>query len=42
MATGVGQRSRRRARSAIDPAICYYTSGTTHEPKAVLHSHAYT
>jgi acyl-coenzyme A synthetase/AMP-(fatty) acid ligase len=25
-----------------DPAICYYTSGTTREPKAVLHSHAYT
>jgi acyl-coenzyme A synthetase/AMP-(fatty) acid ligase len=24
------------------PAICYYTSGTTREPKAVLHSHAYT
>ncbi|MGH7905792.1 MAG: acyl-CoA synthetase [Candidatus Binataceae bacterium] len=27
---------------AGDPAICYYTSGTTREPKAVLHSHAYT
>jgi acyl-coenzyme A synthetase/AMP-(fatty) acid ligase len=25
-----------------DPAICYYTSGTTREPKAVLHSHSYT
>ena len=25
-----------------DPAICYYTSGTTKEPKAVLHSHGYT
>ncbi len=25
-----------------DPAICYYTSGTTREPKAVLHSHGYT
>jgi acyl-coenzyme A synthetase/AMP-(fatty) acid ligase len=27
---------------ATDPAICYYTSGTTREPKAVLHTHAYT
>jgi len=27
---------------ANDPAICLYTSGTAHEPKAVLHSHAYT
>jgi len=27
---------------ADDPAICYYTSGTTKEPKAVLHGHAYT
>lgn len=27
---------------AGDPAICIYTSGTAHEPKAVLHSHAYT
>ena len=26
---------------AGDPAICYYTSGTTKEPKAVLHSHGY-
>src|SRR5258708_14777307 len=25
-----------------DPAICYYTSGTTKEPKAVLHSHGYS
>ncbi|HXN11946.1 MAG TPA: acyl--CoA ligase [Candidatus Acidoferrales bacterium] len=25
-----------------EPAICYYTSGTTREPKAVLHSHSYT
>ena len=25
-----------------DPAICYYTSGTTREPKAVLHSHGYS
>jgi acyl-coenzyme A synthetase/AMP-(fatty) acid ligase len=27
---------------ATDPAICYYTSGTTKHPKAVLHSHGYT
>jgi len=26
---------------ASDPAICYYTSGTTKEPKAVRHGHAY-
>ncbi len=32
---------RVRTRSA-DPAICFYTSGTTKDPKAVLHSHAYT
>ena len=30
------------ATRASDPAICFYTSGTAHEPKAVLHSHAYT
>jgi acetyl-CoA synthetase/medium-chain acyl-CoA synthetase len=30
------------ATRASDPAICYYTSGTTKEPKAVLHSHAYS
>ncbi|HVB80463.1 MAG TPA: AMP-binding protein [Candidatus Binataceae bacterium] len=27
---------------ASDLAICLYTSGTAHEPKAVLHSHAHT
>src|SRR6266481_3910330 len=27
---------------ADEPAICYYTSGTTKDPKAVLHGHAYT
>lgn len=25
-----------------EPAICFYTSGTTKDPKAVLHTHAYT
>jgi acetyl-CoA synthetase/medium-chain acyl-CoA synthetase len=25
-----------------EPALCFYTSGTTKEPKAVLHTHAYT
>jgi acetyl-CoA synthetase/medium-chain acyl-CoA synthetase len=25
-----------------EPALCYYTSGTTREPKAVLHTHGYT
>jgi acyl-coenzyme A synthetase/AMP-(fatty) acid ligase len=27
---------------AAEPAICYYTSGTTKNPKAVLHGHGYT
>ena len=30
------------ATKADEPAICYYTSGTTKEPKAVLHGHGYT
>ncbi len=30
------------ATRAEEPALCYYTSGTTREPKAVLHAHAYT
>ena len=25
-----------------EPALCFYTSGTTKEPKAVLHAHGYT
>ena len=25
-----------------EPALCFYTSGTTRHPKAVLHAHAYT
>jgi acetyl-CoA synthetase/medium-chain acyl-CoA synthetase len=28
--------------AATEPALCYYTSGTTRDPKAVLHTHAYT
>ncbi len=28
--------------ASSEPALCYYTSGTTKDPKAVLHSHAYT
>ncbi len=31
-----------REHQSSQPAICYYTSGTTREPKAVLHSHGYT
>jgi acyl-coenzyme A synthetase/AMP-(fatty) acid ligase len=31
------------ARTRIDePALCFYTSGTTKDPKAVLHAHGYT
>jgi acetyl-CoA synthetase/medium-chain acyl-CoA synthetase len=33
---GVPARTR-----SDEPALCYYTSGTTRDPKAVLHAHAY-
>ena len=36
-ATGVPARTR-----SDEPALCFYTSGTTKDPKAVLHTHAYT
>ena len=32
----------RVATRSNEPAICFYTSGTTKDPKAVLHAHAYT
>jgi acetyl-CoA synthetase/medium-chain acyl-CoA synthetase len=35
--TGTPARTR-----ADEPALCFYTSGTTKDPKAVLHTHAYT
>jgi len=34
---GVPARTR-----SDEPALCFYTSGTTKEPKAVLHGHRYT
>jgi medium-chain acyl-CoA synthetase len=35
--TGAPARTR-----SDEPAICFYTSGTTKDPKAVLHTHGYT
>ncbi len=35
--TGAVARTR-----SDEPALCFYTSGTTKHPKAVLHAHAYT
>jgi len=38
-----GSRALARVATCVDePALCFYTSGTTKDPKAVLHSHAYT
>src|SRR5262249_33254840 len=36
-ASGLPARTR-----TDEPALCFYTSGTTREPKAVLHTHGYT
>ncbi|MGH7898768.1 MAG: acyl-CoA synthetase [Candidatus Binatia bacterium] len=42
-AVSSARRSLDRVRTrSDDPAICFYTSGTTKDPKAVLHTHAYT
>jgi len=47
--TGFDEALRTASRSlervdtaANEPAICFYTSGTTKDPKAVLHAHSYT
>jgi medium-chain acyl-CoA synthetase len=41
------ERAAARAWSRVatrsdEPALCFYTSGTTKDPKAVLHAHSYT
>jgi acyl-coenzyme A synthetase/AMP-(fatty) acid ligase len=40
--TGASRSLDRVATRSSEPAICFYTSGTTKDPKAVLHGHAYT
>lgn len=41
-ALGAADPDPGRPTRASDPALVYYTSGTTGPPKAVLHTHAYT
>jgi acetyl-CoA synthetase/medium-chain acyl-CoA synthetase len=42
-ALGSAPRRLDRVRTrSNEPAICFYTSGTTKDPKAVLHGHGYT
>ncbi len=42
LAAAAPDASAQRATRSGDPALVYYTSGTTGPPKAVLHDHAYT
>ncbi len=42
LAAACDDASATRETRASDPALVYYTSGTTGPPKAVLHAHAYT
>jgi acetyl-CoA synthetase/medium-chain acyl-CoA synthetase len=42
LAAAPDDASAGRETRASDPALVYYTSGTTGPPKAVLHDHAYT